>query len=311
MKKILHIILVMLAAPLWAAPSLTDLDSWQLPEDPEPAKPAVVEKKPAPVEDTRPELVIDMDGGTTRTRATRDVNEITVLNKTVSQLSKQLAGKNRFYVMFNANMTATSDISVKAEDGTRYAVVQYGKEPNYRACLFKEGVEQPLVSVAGSTTDKLGWYRIYGVNVGLQESDFTKAYPNTSATEIIGKEDNKVYKVYPFEKNFSVIFNDGKPIRHFYSEEELNAFTDQLQGILPPEEEKPAIVISRRTISKPVEETVKPKQSFKALVKEGTIAERRKKAREKLERTWEEANKNRPKDFNNYRRGSSSRGRKY
>lgn len=228
MKKFYTLLLAVLAGPVWAAPSVTDLDSWQLPE-PEPVKPVVaparprVKAKPQPVND-EPELIVEM-GGAYRATNTQDPDEIPVMRRSATQLARRLANKGRFYVLLNANVVSTQDSTITAKDGTRYAYVRFGKDGStYRKFLFEAGGDQKLVAVADSVPGVLQLNARYGVNIGPTENDFKRAYPNATVTVVKNEQENKEYHSYQIEGPVFLIFENGKLVQQFAQADELAAF---------------------------------------------------------------------------------------
>ncbi len=279
MRLLLTLCVCFLVLPLGAVPSLTDLDSWQIPEEPAPQQPAPKPTpKPKPAASTGPEIVIEMtDTAYAPVAKTRDSNEIAVLSRSAEQLAKSLAGKSRFYVLFNANQKAATDTMVEALDGTRYALLLYGQEgKNFRQLLFKYWQDQPLVAVAENKQDQLAIFRDYGVNLGLTEADFRTAYPQAQPKTIEDAKDHTLYHVYKFSDTFLVSFQNDQPVARFTAEKDLASYTDQLQHIEPPQEtetEKP----QKRSIYAPVI-PVAPRPKFSDLVEQGTFLERMQRA---------------------------------
>lgn len=277
MRLFLAICFCVMTLPLGAVPSLTDLDSWQIPDEPEPVKKEAPKPAPKKVVDVGPEIVIEMEAnGTVQGPARQQVShEIAVLNRSAKQLATTLAGKSRFYVVFNANITPVSDTQITALDGTQYALLFFGEEgKNYRQFLFKYWADQPLVAVAENTTDRLNIFQNYGVNLGLTETDLTAAYPQAQVKVIEDAADHTPYNTYKFSDTFFVSFKEGQPVAKFSSEEDFTAYTDKLQNITPSQEEteitfKP---IKRDLYTPPV--TVTPRPKFTDLVKGGTFQER-------------------------------------
>lgn len=230
MKKFYTLLLAVIAGPVWAVPSVTDLDSWQLPE-PEPVKHVAapartrVQAKPQPAND-EPELIVEMGGGAyTAATNTQDPDEIPVMRRSATQLARRLANKGRFYVLLNANVVSTQDSTITAKDGTRYAYVRFGKDGStYRKFLFEAGGDQKLVAVADSVPGVLQLNARYGVNIGPTETDFKRAYPTATVTVVKNEQENKEYHSYQIEGPVFLIFENGKLVQQFAQAEELAAF---------------------------------------------------------------------------------------
>lgn len=249
MRNFILFILCFIAIPTWAAPSLTDLDSWQLPEV-EPLPVAPVQPAPAP-QPAAPKKAKTQKGKELKVqltennayavaKSTRDASEIDIMNITAQQLMSQYAGKGRFYILFNANMPADIDTEITSEDGTEYALSAFGNEhKKYRILLFKSGLEQPLIAAADDLRSKLNMIQKYHIDLEVTEDEMKKSYPSVTPQEITGKEDEKTYLAYKLEGPLIVVFQSGKFIRQFNSEEAFTTYSNDLQGIVP--EQKPDI----------------------------------------------------------------------
>ena len=274
MRLFLLICLVFLTLPLGAVPSLTDLDSWQIPDEPEPVKQETPKPAPKPAVDAGPEIVIEMDSGATVQGPSRSQssNEIAILNRSAAQLAKNLAGKSRFYVLFNANTKSTADTKVKSLDGTPYALLLFGQEDkNYRQLLFKYWDDQPLVAVAENKADKLKIFQTYQVNLGLTENDFTEAYPQAQASMVEDSIDHTLYNAYKLDDTFFVVFKEGQPLASFTSEIDFLAYTEKLKNLPPKETAEPRA--PKKSIYAP-HIPVAPRPKFSDLVRQGTFQER-------------------------------------
>ncbi len=270
MKRLILLGFSFIAISLQAAPVFDDLDRFQIPDEPEPVKEAPAPKPaPKPVEDNRPEIVIRMGDGVASAPAPvkSGASEFAVLHRSAAQLERNLAGKSRFYILFNANTSAVSDQVLTARDGKQYAVVRFGpQDQNYRLFVFNARGDQPLLAVAENTADKLRIYKKYELDLGITEADFKNAYPQAEPTEITA-QDKSVYQTYEFAPDLFVLFAQGKPTRRFTDQAEFIDFTNQLQGI-EPKVETPT---QKRQEEAPQEPA---KRSFKEIVASGTIYDR-------------------------------------
>ena len=145
MKKF-YPFLVLVATALYATAG-NDLDNWQLPPEQQVQKPEVPKIEP-PKTSAKPqgkeeeEIVIEMSDLATSyaPAATRaDANTIYVFKRSAKEHLNRLAGKSRFYVMFNADVVAAYDDIIYTDTGAQYALVRYGQEnaDNYRKFLFE------------------------------------------------------------------------------------------------------------------------------------------------------------------------------
>ncbi len=285
MKLFYLLILLCFTVPAGAVPSLTDLDSWQLPDEeeekpaPKPAPKPVASKTTAASAHTKekgPELEVQLATNFGLASSTRDASEIAVMRHSAEQLLSRLKGKTRFYVLFNANMPASVDKVIQAEDGQEYAVVLFGNEKqNYRLFLFKGGVEQPLLAVAENTAGKLDMYRQYQVNVGVTEEDFKKAEPEVVAQIITEKETQTPYQVYPFKGPWYVVFKNGNPVRQFTQESLLKEYTNKLQGLDPASQVVTGPDRTTRWLQTQTKSDQPQKRLFSEIVDSGTLWDRK------------------------------------
>lgn len=221
-----------ITAPLWAAPSFTDLDSWQLPEEPQPvAKPTApaqpTVRPPSKTTSSEEELKVEITNGQSYAAATstQDPDEIPIMRRSAAQLTKRLAGKSRFYVLFNANVVSTQDSVIRAKDGTRYAFVRFGKDGDaYRKLVFEAGGDQKLVAVADDVPSVLRINNMLKINIGPTENDFKKAYPAATVNVVKNEQENKEYHSYQIDGPIFLIFESGKLAQQFTNADELSAF---------------------------------------------------------------------------------------
>lgn len=206
-----------------------DLDNWQLP--PENKAAANTRRQNQPKDD---EIVIEMAGTATpyAPAATRtDADEIPVFKRTAAQLINRLAGKSRFYVMFNANVVASYDDTIYADNGAKYALVRYGQEgDNYRKFLFEDGGDQKLLAVADSPASVLAINKKYNVNIGLTEAEFKKSYPNAIFNTVTNAQNNKEYHSYQIAGPMFLLFENGKLAYQFDTPEAFSAYMNTLSA---------------------------------------------------------------------------------
>lgn len=239
MKKFYTLFLCLAMAPY--ALAANDLDNWQLPPEKEAPKKVVAPKtqpKRVPPKKAAPknekEIVIEMSGTSnvvspalTRT----DADEIPVFKRTADQLMARLAGKSRFYVMFNAYVVATFDDIIYADNGTKYALVRYGQEgDNYRKFLFEEGGDQKLLAVADSAAGVLAINKKYNVNIGLTEAEFKKSYPNAVFNTVTDVQNGKEFHAYQIAGSLFLLFENGKLVYQFDTPEAFSAYMNTLSA---------------------------------------------------------------------------------
>ena len=222
-------ILLFAALPVMAA---NDIDNWQLPPESETVRRTpIAPSKSKPKEE---EIVIEMAGtanvvapASTRT----DADEIPVFKRTAAQLISRLAGKSRFYVMFNANVVATLDDTIYADNGARYALVRYGQEgDNYRKFLFEDGGDQKLLAVADNAATVLAINKKYNVNIGLTEQEFKKSYPNAIFNKVTDAQNGKEFHSYQIAGPMFLLFENGKLAYQFDTPQAFSAYMSTLSA---------------------------------------------------------------------------------
>jgi len=213
------------------AMALDDLDNWELPPEEEEVRKVVVQKQQPKSEE---EIVIEM-AGTTNTvapAATRtDADAIYIFKRTADQHINRLAGKSHFYVLFNADVVASFDDIIYADNGLKYILVRFGQEgDNYRKFLFENGGDQKLLAVADSASSILAINKKYNVNLGLTETEFNKNYPKAVFTPVVNAQNNKEYHAYQIPGPLFVVFEDGKLVYQFANAEAFSAYMNTLSA---------------------------------------------------------------------------------
>lgn len=115
-----------------------------------------------------PEIIIELTGAPEQTTAPQD---IAVWENDSSQLAKQLRGKTREQALYLITSVSTKDTPLRAADGTRYRLVQYGREGGYRKLLFLARTPQLFIDCASNTLETLDLIRQYQVTLGLTEAE--------------------------------------------------------------------------------------------------------------------------------------------
>lgn len=157
-----------------------------------------------------PEIVIEMQGA-----ASSPNDGISVWDKNALQLTKLFRGKTRTQVLYTLENVSSKDGFLQAQDGTRYAYVQYGTSDDlYRKFLFKENDPQTFVVCAGNLKDVLAVNKKYGVNLGVHLKDFLRHYENTAVlTPLIDKKKGKELQAYRI--SYTDI-NHKQPAPHYF-----------------------------------------------------------------------------------------------
>lgn len=243
-----------------AKPSLLDLDSWQLPPEPDPVKKEAVPAQPAaepkPSTESKPiakpkasaksksratkapakenagdEIKIEMTGTSNYVSVgdSQDPNEIPVMRRTQQQLAKRLTNTSRFYLIFNADRVAAVDGYLTAPNGARYAFVSFGEETGpFRKFLFEPDGTQQFIAVTDNVAGVLELNAIYQINMGLHEEALHQAYPKAVATVVEDVKNNKKYHVYQIEDTWFLVFDNSSLVKQFSAAEELEEFTQQI-----------------------------------------------------------------------------------
>ncbi len=284
--------MLLYATAVWTGAVVLNVEDWQLPEEPkpQPVKAPVTKPvaRPVPPPDGK-EITIKLGAAYTPVSSTTDSSEIAVLKRSAEQLQKRLAGKSRFYVVFNANIKPTLDTIIEIPEGIRYALVRFG-QPNgpYRLFLFEADADQKLLAVAQDVEGLLSLNRIYGTSFEVTRKDFTQAFPKVPHKVLPNTKDKKTYHAYQLPGPVFVVFADEQLAEQFMDEPTFTDFANRLQGsgivqteeVAPDPEETPELA--------PVD-TPPARQSFKELVRSGTIFERMRRAEEEeRRRAWEE-----------------------
>ena len=120
-----------------------------------------------------PEIIIEMTGQPANETTADD---IVIWNKNTAQLTKLLRGKTREEALYRITSVSSKDRSVKAENGTRYRVVQYGSDEDAYRLLFLAKEPQTFVACATGTKEALELALRYHVNLGITENEFLETY---------------------------------------------------------------------------------------------------------------------------------------
>ncbi len=231
---------LILATTALYATAASDLDNWQLPPENNVERsvaPSVSKTKPKakPKPKREEEIVIEMSGTATpyTPAATRtDADAVYVFKRTAKEHINRLAGKSRFYVMFNADVVAAFDDIIYADNGAQYALVRYGQEggDNYRKFLFEGGGDQKLLAVADSAAGVLAINKKYNVNIGLTEAEFKKSFPNAIFTPVTNAQNGKEYHAYQLAGDSFVVFEGGQLAYQFANPEAFSAYMNTLSA---------------------------------------------------------------------------------
>lgn len=233
--KNLYALFLLLAIALPAI-AQSDLDAWQLPPEEEvvQVKPVARPKPKTVPQKPEEEIVIEMAGAATTyaPAATRkDADTIYIFKYNAKELTNRLAGKSRFYVLFNKDTDPSFEDTIYADNGAQYILVRFGQEGDkYRKFLFEEGGDQKLVAVADSTASVLAVNKKYGVNLGLTEKEFKKSYPNAIFTPVTNAQNGKEYHAYQAAGDSFVVFESGKLVYQFDNPQAFSAYMNTLSA---------------------------------------------------------------------------------
>lgn len=208
-----------------------------------------------------PEIVIELTGAPPSAAAADGIN---VWNKNAKQLEKLLRGKTREEALYQITSVSTKDASVRAADGTRYRLVQYGREGGYRKLLFRAQDPQTFVAAAADTSDSLALFARYRVDIGITETEFLNTYAREAAAVFLPLADGKSLYQLTLKKTQApqfFLFEQGVLQRTLSQSEadELVQAQQKTANTQPPAAQKPAAPTS------------KTPKTYKALLKGGTV----------------------------------------
>ncbi len=172
-----------------------------------------------------PEIVIELTGTPDKTTVADGLN---VWNKNTQQLKKLLHGKTREEVLYQVSSVSSKDYIVKAEDGTRYAFVQYGITPGMRRLLFRAKDPQTLLACATTVSEALELVLRYRIDVGLTLTELAPAYGTRLASvELPQGTKETLYKLTRKNKlPVFLLFNQDK-LTHTLNQEQADLFIRQ------------------------------------------------------------------------------------
>ncbi len=280
----------------WAAPSLLDLDSWQLPSETDSVKKEAASVQPAaepqpaaqpkPVAKTKTstksksrstkapskaatgdEIKIEMAGNSNYISVgnSYDPNEIPVMRRTQQQLAKRLTNMSRFYLIFNADRVAAIDGYLTSSNGARYAFVSFGEETGpFRKFLFEPDGSQHFIAVTDNVAGLLDLNATYQINMGLHEEALRQAFPQAVATVVEDVKNNKTYHLYQINDSWFLVFDNSSLVKQFATAQELEEFSQQIA------------VSNAALTAKPLPLPTPPphKHPRKALIEGGTIEDK-------------------------------------
>ena len=169
-----------------------------------------------------PEIVIEIIG------EPDPVSEgVSVWKKDAKQLEKFFKSKTREEVLYTADTVSSLDAALKSSDGKRYRYVRYGQDDgDYRKFLFDD--KDKLLACADEITQVLALNQKYQINMGVNENDFLRAFPDAVLTNLVDFNENKDLQVYratlPKEEKASYFVFSNEQLTQTFNDE--NAYTD-------------------------------------------------------------------------------------
>ena len=203
-----------------------------------------------------PEIVIELTGSPSAAPAKDEIN---IWDKTTPQLEKILHGLTREEALRRITNVSTRDTLVESSDGKRYAFVQYGRDRNYRKCLFRRKDPQTFVACAANTQESLALAQTYHVDIGITEEEFLRTYQRETAA---------VFLPIPNGQSLYQIKEQGKPTRFFLFTNKQ--FTNELSAL----QARQLVQTQQQTLNaqQKAKAPKKPK-TFKALIDGGTLTD--------------------------------------
>lgn len=179
--------------------------------------------------------------------------EINVWDTPAKRLGKLLRGQTREDALYQITSVSSQDKTVEAADGTRYALVQYGRGEDMRHLLFQAEEPQTFIACAVTPEQTRTLIEKYQIHLGFNEKEFLALFEQpapfyTSANRTIYRVGNP---------GFFLLFEYGQPTRTL-TQPQAEEFIKKQQAAATP---KPAAV-----------PTKKPTR-WKALVNGGTTYE--------------------------------------
>lgn len=228
----------------------------------------------APIEE-EPEIVIEITGDPDPV-----TDGVSVWNKSAKELEKIFKGKTRQEILYTADTVSSMDTTLKSTNGKKYRYVRYGQDDmEYRKFLFDD--KDILLACADNISQVLLINRKYNINMGANESDFLRAFPEAILTNLIDFTSSQELQAYqtalPEEKGtFYFIFNNERLEQSFANDKEYADYVSQLtlrnQRWLEEEHEKKQKQLEelRQEQEKAIREARAEKYRWKALVEGGT-----------------------------------------
>jgi len=173
-----------------------------------------------------PEIVIELTGQPDKT-----VPAIAVWKKNEHQLSRLFNGKDRTYVLYSIDSVSSADTILTSSDGKKYFFVRYGRDDgDYRKFLFDE--QERFLAVADNVETVLKINQMYGINMGVNETDFMMRFRDTvTLTTLSDFENNTEYQVYQFPfagKTLYFVFAASQLQKVYADEAAFNEHKDML-----------------------------------------------------------------------------------
>ncbi len=162
-----------------------------------------------------PEIVIELTGTPDTPPAGLDIWQ-----KNAKALPRLLNGKTREEALVLITSVSTKDTNVQAANGTKYRLVQYIRDNQYRKLLFRAKEPQTFVALATDTAQSLDLFTRYQVDMALSEAEFLEAYSSqTSSVFLPVPNGQTLYRKESEGKVSFFLFEQGWLVRILTQEE--------------------------------------------------------------------------------------------
>lgn len=182
--------------------------------------------------------------------------EINIWQISFPRLTRLLQGKTREEALYQITSVSAQDKILQAADGTRYALVQYGRGEEARRLLFRAEEPQTFIACAFTPAHTRMLLENYQIHLDLSEKDFLTLFEHPSSFYTSANQ-----TVYPVgNSSLFLLFESGQPVR-FLTQQEAETFIKTQQRATPKPTPKPAA------------SSAKKPTRWKALVNGGTTYE--------------------------------------
>ncbi len=208
------------------------------------------------------EIVIEMQGD-----SFSSLPAPSLWQKDAKSLCQEWRGKTRDQVLYSLPIVSSKDRIVRGPN-TKYALVEYYEQDNFRKFLFKAEDPQTFITAAANAADVLAINKKYGINIGLKQTVFEDFYKDilSAETDPILPPQNALYRL-----SYTDINTPKATPRWFLFEKQQLTFTFET------ETEKENYLSSLRKKAEVAKPKPQPKPqpkkrtAYKALLSGGTV----------------------------------------